>query len=191
MEILIASNNKGKLKELQSILTSFTLKTLEDKNIHIEVEENQQTYEGNSLKKAKEIYNISKMPTIADDSGLNIESLNNFPGVETHRFAGLHSTDEDRNNILLKKLENKDNRRASFTSVITYYDGKNTILGIGKLEGIIAKYPRGKNGFGFDSIFEYNGKTLAELTQEEKNKISARKLAIINLENNLKKAGIL
>lgn len=191
MEILLATNNEGKLKELQNILTTFTLKTLKEKNINIDIVEDQQTYEGNAIKKAVHIYNLTNLPTIADDSGLNIHVLNDFPGIETHRFAGLNATDTERNNIILNKIKNQDNRSAKFTTVLAYYDGYNTIIGKGILNGFIAKNISGTNGFGFDPIFEYAGKTLAQMTQEEKNKISARKLAAKDLLNNLRKVGIL
>ena len=191
MEVLIATNNQDKLKELQSILKDFNLKTLNELEIHTHVLEDQKTYEENAQKKAKEIYNLSGIPTIADDSGLNIETLDNFPGIETHRFAGITSTDEIRNTILLDKMQNKTNRKATFVTILAYYDGKHTVFGKGYLNGNISNEPKGNNGFGFDTIFEYNGKTLAQLTAEEKNKISARKLAAIDLRNNLKKSGII
>ena len=130
------------------------------------------------------------MPCIADDSGLCIEQLKGFPGVNTARFLGENATQEDRNNDLIKRLKGKTNRKALFITVITYFDERmgNIITSRGTLEGYISKEKRGTNGFGFDEIFELkDGRTLAELTDEEKNKISSRKIALENLKMNLEK----
>lgn len=124
---------------------------------------------------------------MADDSGLCISALNDFPGVLTHRFLGDNTTDEDRNIDLINRLNNISNRSAKVVCNLVYYDGENTVVGEGVLEGKITNKPRGQNGFGFDNIFELeNGKTLAELNSDEKNKISARYLASIDLKEKIK-----
>lgn len=184
--MILATNNKGKLKEIKDIFNEYEIFSLKEKNINIDVEEDADSFYGNAYKKAKEIFEISNEPTIADDSGLCINSLDGFPGVMTHRFLGDDTTDEDRNNALIEKLKNSNDRSAKVVCVLVYYDGINTIAGEGILQGNISKARRGLNGFGFDEIFELpNGKTLAELSPEEKNKISARYLAAIDLKNKM------
>lgn len=187
-QILIATNNKGKVKELQEILKEYELVTLKDINCNIEIEEDQDSFEGNSLKKAKEISELTNMPCIADDSGLCIDVFKGWPGVYTARFLGENATQEERNNAILEKMKNlkKEERIAKVKCVITYYENGNIIIGKGEIEGKIAKEPRGKNGFGFDNIFELkDGRTYAELSSEEKNSISHRKKAIENLKKQL------
>ena len=184
--MILATNNKDKLREIKEILSDYEIYSLKEKNIEIDVEEDADTFYGNAYKKAKEIYELTKEPAIADDSGICITGLDDFPGVLTHRFLGEEATDDDRNNELINKTNSLSNRSAKVVCVLVYYDGKNTVVGEGVLEGKIATSPRGKNGFGFDSIFELpNGKTLAELTSEEKNKQSARYLAAIDLKEKI------
>lgn len=187
-KILIATNNKGKVDEIKQILKEYELISLKDINCNIEVEENQDTFEGNSLKKAKEISKITNMPCIADDSGLCIEKFDGWPGVYSARFLGEDATPEERNDAILEKMKGlkEDERMAKFKCVITYYNDGTVITGIGETSGKIAEEPRGNNGFGFDPIFELeNGKTYAELSGKEKNKISHRKKAIENLKKQL------
>lgn len=187
-KIVMATNNKGKLKEVREILKDYEILSLKDLRCDIEVEEDQDTFEGNSLKKAKEISKLLKMPCIADDSGLCIEELNNFPGVLTARFLGEEASKEERNNYLINKLKGKENRKATVVTVMTYVneEKEQQLVARGEVKGNIAKEKRGDNGFGFDEIVELeNGKTLAELTSEEKNKISSRKIALENLKQQL------
>lgn len=187
--MILASNNKGKLREIKDILIDYNLKTLEEVGINIEVEEDQDSFFGNALKKATQIYNLTKEETIADDSGLCIDILGNFPGVETHRFLGENATDLERNLAIIEKLKDvsHDKRKATVVCNLVYYDGENTILGEGILNGYISSHPKGENGFGFDEIFMIeDGRTLAELSSEEKNKLSARYFATVDLKNKLK-----
>lgn len=187
-KIVVATNNKGKIEEIKEILKDYELLTLKDVNCNIEVDENQETFEGNSLKKAKEISKIIGMPCIADDSGLCIDAFNGWPGVYTARFLGENSTPEERNNAILDKMKNlKENeRKAEVKCVVTYYENGKAIVGKGEIKGKIAKESRGNNGFGFDPIFEIeNGKTYAELETKEKNAISHRKMALENLKKQL------
>lgn len=187
-QIVIASNNKGKIQEIKEILKDFEIISLKEANCEIEVEENQETFEGNSLKKAKEISERLDMPCIADDSGLCIESLDGWPGVNTARFLGPNKTDRQRNEAILEKMKNLEGeqRNATVVCVMTYYYKGRKLVGRGEIKGKIALECRGENGFGFDEIFELkNGKTLAEITSEEKNKISSRKIALENLRKQL------
>ena len=184
--MVIATNNKGKLEEIRKILNKEVF-SLKDKNIDVDVIEDADSFQGNATKKAIEIYNICHEPVIADDSGLCIDALDGYPGVMTHRFLGENITDEQRNDYLINEVNKYEVRSAKVICVIVYYDGIETIVSEGVLNGSIAKEKRGNNGFGFDEIFELdNGLTLAELSSEEKNKISARAKALENLKNKLK-----
>lgn len=185
--MILATNNKGKLKEIKEIFNEYEIYSLKDKNIDIDVIEDADTFYGNALKKAMEIYELTKEEVIADDSGLCINALNDFPGVLTHRFLGKAATDEDRNIDLINRVNNISDRSAKVVCNLVYYDGENTIVGEGILNGKITYESRGENGFGFDPIFELEtGKTLAELSSEEKNKNSARYLAAIDLKEKMK-----
>lgn len=184
--MIIATNNKGKLEEIRNILQGYEIYSLKDKNIDIDVEEDEDSFLGNARKKAIEIYKISNEETIADDSGLCINCLNDFPGVMTHRFLGDDATDRMRNEYLINEVNKYNDRRAQVVCNLVYYDGTNEIIGEGILNGFISKECRGKNGFGFDEIFELpNGLTLAELSPNEKNEISARSIAIKDLKQKM------
>lgn len=184
--MIFASNNKGKLKEIKSIFDTEEIKSLKEANIEIDVVEDQASFYGNALKKAKEIFAITNTPVIADDSGLCIDTFEGWPGILTHRFAGEEATDEERNHTIINKLSGNKNRQAKVICTLVYYDGQDIIVGEGHLPGNITLTPHGENGFGFDPIFELeNGKTLAELTPSEKNKCSARYLAAVDLKEKL------
>lgn len=185
--MILATNNKGKLEEIRKILKDYKIYSLKDKNINVEVEEDRDSFLGNAMKKAKEIYDISHEETIADDSGLCINCLNGFPGVMTHRFLGDDATDRVRNEYLINEVNKYEDRSAQVVCNLVYYDGEKTIVAEGVLNGFISKECRGNNGFGFDEIFELpNGLTLAELSSDEKNSISARSLALNDLKKKLK-----
>ena len=190
--MILATNNKGKIKEIKSIFNRDDIYSLKDKNIDIDVIEDADSFLGNAKKKAIEIYSISKEATISDDSGLCIDCLDGYPGVLTHRFLGEYASDRMRNEYLINEVNKHNNRSAQFICNIVYYDGKNTIEAEGILKGNISKECRGDNGFGFDEIFELpNGLTLAELSLEEKNKISPRAIALNNLKEKLTEKNIL
>ena len=184
--MIVATNNEGKLKEIKDILSDYELFSLKDKNIDVEVEEDQDTFYGNAYKKAKDIYEIVREPVISDDSGLCIDILDNWPGVLTHRFLGENSTKDERNDYILEKMKEKTNRSAKVICNIVYYDGEHIIYGECILNGKISLEKRGDNGFGFDQIFELeDGRTLGELSSKEKNKISARYLALVDLKKKI------
>ena len=181
--MVFASNNKSKLKEVRQILGD-DIKSLKDLNIDIDVIEDGETFYDNARKKAYEIYDVCHEEVIADDSGLIVDSLGNFPGVHTARFLGPDASDIERNQYLVEQVKNKD-KTCHVKCVLVYYNGEKELVGIGSLDGKIVP-PRGENGFGFDPIVELdNGKTLAELTSIEKNKISARYLALQKLKSML------
>lgn len=184
--MILASNNQGKLREIKEIFNNWDLKTLKEIGLDIDVEEDQDTFSGNALKKAKEIYEITKEITISDDSGLCIDALNDWPGVLTHRFLGEGKTDRERNIAIIERCNTIKDRSARVVCNIVYYDNGEIIIGEGIIKGYISDYPRGENGFGFDEIFVLeNGKTLAELSPEEKNSVSARFLALQDLKSKL------
>ena len=183
-KVVVATNNEGKLKEIKDILKDYELLSLKDVDCTVEVEENKDTFEGNSLKKAQEISEILHMPCIADDSGLCIDIYDGWPGVHTARFLGENATAKERNQYILEKMKDLKgaDRKARVKCCITYYENGNYIVGKGEIQGKIAEKPRGDNGFGFDEIFELeDGRTYAELSKEEKNQMSHRKLALQDL----------
>lgn len=211
--MILATNNKNKIREIKQILSGYDIKSLSELNICIDVEEDQNTFYGNASKKAREIFEVANEPVIADDSGICIDAFENWPGVMTHRFLGDNASDRDRNLAIIEKMNGLEGeaRKASVVCSLVLHDGKVYIDGNGILRGYIAHEPRGANGFGFDEIFEISyiefdekskittqeketldnilktikGKTLAELTPEEKNQISARYLATLDLKNKM------
>ena len=132
--MIFASNNKGKIKEIKSIFNEEEIISLKEANVDIEVEEDADSFYGNALKKAKEIFELTNIPVIADDSGICIDALNDWPGVLTHRFAGEEASDEERNNIIVNKLDNEINKKAKVICNLVYYDGTNIIVGEGILK---------------------------------------------------------
>ena len=188
-EIVIASGNKGKIKEAQEILKEYKIIPMNELGIDIEVEEDQDTFLKNAIKKAEVISKkLENRWCIADDSGIEIEYLNGFPGVYTKRWH--KGTDRERNLAIIEKLKGvpKEKRKIKFVTAMAISNSISTISAETYIEGYVAEEVRGDNGFGFDEIFELeNGKTLAELSQEEKNKISARKKTLELLKVKLSK----
>lgn len=186
-EIVIASGNKGKIREAQEILKDYEIIPMSELGIEIDVEEDQTTFEGNAIKKAETIARELKgKMCIADDSGIEIEYLDGFPGVFTKRWH--EGTDRERNLKILEKLRDvtKEKRKIKFTTAIALSNGEKTISVVQSIEGYVSQEVRGTNGFGFDEIFEIkNGKTLAELSEEEKNEISSRKKALEALKKKI------
>ena len=190
-EIVIASNNSGKIKEVQEIFgNDFKIISMKDAGIEIDVEEDKNTFQGNAIKKAETI--AKKLGdgrwVLSDDSGIEIEALDNFPGIYTKRW--FDGTDRQRNLALINKVndEAKNDRKINFVTAIAVSNGKENFYELGIITGNVTLEPRGENGFGFDEIFELeNGKTLAELTNDEKNEISARKIALEKIKNIIKK----
>ena len=186
-EILIASNNKGKIEEIKKIFDNYKLLTLKDVNCCVDVIEDGKTFEENSVKKATEIAKVTGKPTISDDSGLCIEALDNWPGVHTARFLNSEGDVRIKNEEIINRMKSISNRNAKFICVISYCDNDKVITTKGEICGKIAFSCRGENGFGFDEIFEIdNGKTLAELSKEEKNNLSSRKIALEKLKELIK-----
>lgn len=185
MEIIIATNNQGKVREFKAKLKGYEVYSLKDKGIEIEVEEDGKTFEENAVKKARAVADLTGILTMADDSGLEVFALDNAPGIYSARYGGEGLDDKMRYEKLLSDMEGKENRGARFVSVIAlcYPDGKDVTLR-GECYGEITKEPHGEGGFGYDPVFFYAplNQTFGEISLEDKNKISHRARALDKLE---------
>ena len=188
--IVMASHNQHKIKEIEAITQKFGMPVIsrDDAGVPpVEIAEDGETFEENSLKKAQEILKLCGRITLADDSGLEVDYLGGAPGVYSARFAGEDGNDAKNNEKLLKLLDGlkKEDRKAKFVSVITmvFPDGE-VLTARGECPGRIITAPAGENGFGYDPLFVPDGydKTFAQLTAEEKNRISHRAKALEKLE---------
>jgi len=184
MEILIATKNRHKVEEISHLLSSpqFSVRSLDDfPNISKTVED-EPTLEGNAMKKAREAFKATGVLTLADDTGLECYYLELKPGVFSARYSGENATYADNNAKLLQALKGVPPRRrnARFRSVIAIVGSNIQKLVEGTMEGAIAEAPHGSNGFGYDPLFIPRGskKTYAEMTLEEKNKVSHRAAAL-------------
>ena len=187
-KILIASKNVDKVNEIKSIFNLDLLSLKDLKNV-TEIEETGNSFTENALIKAKYYYKLFLMPVIADDSGLVVPALNGEPGIFSARYAGKNASYEDNNMKLLAAMKNlkKDKRKAFFICHAVYYDQDVLIETQGKITGIILEKPQGLNGFGYDPLFflPKTGKTFAELSSTEKNKMSHRYHAFNGLKEKL------
>ena len=183
--IVVASNNRHKIKEIKEILTGYNVLTLNDIGFHDEIIEDGKTFEENALIKARTIHNYLKSKNLnhivlADDSGLCVDALNGAPGVYSARYAKEHSDDQANRDKLLKELEGKD-RTANFVcNIVLYYPNGEYKTFVGKTEGKITKEEIGNKSFGYDCIFYSNelNKTFGEAKDEEKNVVSHRGRAL-------------
>lgn len=188
IKILVASNNSHKITEINYALKDIPnvkIHSLKDFGIKTEVIENGETLEANAFKKAKEIYDVLKIPALSDDTGLFADALNGEPGVYSARYAGDTASYYDNCIKLLSNLKNTpfENRTAAFETVICFYvNNYKHYFFKGICRGIISNVLKGKNGFGYDPVFIPEGYNIsfAEMSEEEKNKISHRALALNN-----------
>jgi len=184
MQLVFASNNKNKIKEIQLLLPeTIQLLTLEDINCFEDIPETADTIEGNAILKANYVSKNFGYDCFADDTGLEVDALNGEPGVYSARYAGEKKDSNDNMDKLLQNLINKTNRSAQFKTVIALnLDGQQTLF-TGIIKGTISKEKRGTNGFGYDPIFVASGyfKTFAELPIAQKSTISHRGLAFNQL----------
>ena len=191
--IILASNNKDKVKEVKEILKGYDIISMKEAGIDVDIEENGTTFEENALIKARAIMKLTGQITMADDSGLEIDYLNKAPGVYSARFMGHDTSYDIKNKALIQKLEGVkgSDRSGRFVCAIAvcFPDGRE-IVKRGTMEGLIAEEIKGDNGFGYDPIVylpEY-GKTSGELAPEEKNKISHRGKALALIKEELDKS---
>ncbi len=188
-QIVLATRNKGKLKEFRELFTPMGIEVLGVDEISSvpDVEEDGDTFAANAIKKAETISQALEMPALADDSGLEVDALQGQPGVLSARFAGFHATDEENNRKLTVMLENipLEKRSARFVCVLAFaIPGQKTITAQGVCEGLILTEPEGNGGFGYDPYFYVPQlkQTMAQLPPDEKNKISHRGQALLKLE---------
>lgn len=183
--LILATRNKGKIEEMKTMLSEYGIevKGVSDYPECPEVEEDGDTFQQNAIKKAETIANILGIPALADDSGLEVDPLEGRPGVYSARFAGPNATDGDNIRKLIESLKDvpAGDRSARFRCVLALaVPGKNTWTSEGTCEGHIVLEPKGTEGFGYDPVFYLpeKGKTMAQLTKDEKNQISHRGKAV-------------
>jgi len=184
IKIVFATNNKNKLAEIKALVSKeIEILSLEDINCKEELDETCDSLEGNALQKAEYVFNKYNYPCFSDDTGLEIEALNGEPGVYSARYAGKNCLAEDNINKVLSKLKNKQNRNAKFRTVIALIINNNKLLFEGECKGEITFKKEGLEGFGYDPIFKPNGFDIsfADMSKEEKNKISHRAIAVQKL----------
>lgn len=189
MELIFASSNKNKISEINQLLPEgYILMGLEDIGITEEIPEPGTTIKENSFLKAKYVVDKLKsdgknIAVFADDSGLEVEALNNAPGVYSARYAGVPKSDEANNKKLLQELNSEENRKARFVTVITLIKNGAVTYFEGEVKGLISTVGKGTNGFGYDPLFIPEGyeTTFAEFSKDEKNKISHRGRAVQKL----------
>ena len=190
--LVIATRNKGKTLEIKELLKGFPveIKNLGDFGPIPHLEEDGDTFDENAYKKAIFAAGILGLPALADDSGLIVEALDGVPGIHSARYAGENATDEQRYLKLLDEMEGKSNRKAAFECVISIAVPTGPALTYeARCEGLIATEPAGSNGFGYDPVFFYTplNKTFAQITREEKNRISHRGKALAELKSEFDK----
>ena len=180
-KLIIATNNKHKLKELREVLHPYfeSILSLEEAGIQHETVEDAATFEGNALKKAREIACISGCAALADDSGLSVKALNGEPGVYSARYAGEPCNDRKNLELVLEKMEGMKDRTACFVCVLALVTPSGELTARGEVAGELTYAPQGEGGFGYDPIFyipQYKC-TFAQMTQEQKNQLSHRAIA--------------
>lgn len=189
MKVLLATNNRHKVAELGKILPiHFQLQTLSDIGFTDDIPETGSTFEENAAIKCRTIYAQFGLNCLADDSGLMIDALDGAPGVFSARYAGETSNDEQNVKLVLKNMADTGNRKARFVTVICLIWNGQEYFFRGELPGFISQQPKGTNGFGYDPVFIPEGynQTLAELSPDEKNRISHRARAVSQVVDFLK-----
>ncbi len=184
MQIVFASHNLHKIEEIKPELSEkIDLISLQSLGYSKELPENADSLEGNALEKAKFIYTLYKLNTLADDTGLEVEALDNAPGVFSARYAGNQKDSQANIHKLLNKLQGIKNRKARFRTIIVLIISDNITFFEGIVNGTIINQQKGQGGFGYDSIFQPEGcnKTFAEMSLQEKNLTSHRARAIQKL----------
>ncbi|OEU83698.1 MAG: Non-canonical purine NTP pyrophosphatase [Desulfobacterales bacterium S5133MH4] len=190
--LVLASRNAGKTREIRELLTGFPveIKNLDDFGPIPVVEENGATFDENAYEKASFTAKILGLPALADDSGIEVEALDGVPGVHSARYAGPNATDAENNARLLREMEGKTNRAAAFMCVISIAVPSGVALTYeARCDGFIAEAPAGDDGFGYDPLFYYPplNRTFAQLSAEEKNRVSHRGKALAELKAEFEK----
>ncbi len=178
--VVVASKNPDKVREVEAVLAELTPPIEVVRGLDWEdIEETEDTLEGNAILKATAVAAATGLPAVADDTGLEVAALGGAPGINTGRYAGPNASYEDNVAKLLADLEGVADRVARFRTVIALVEpGAEPIVVEGSMEGEIGPEPRGSNGFGYDPVFLVGDRTYAEMSDEEKNAISHRALAI-------------
>ncbi len=192
MKVVIATGNRGKVKEFKELLEPFGFEavSMADEGISCEIIEDGETFEENAHIKAKAVYDICHLPVIADDSGLEVEFLGGAPGIYSARYGGENATDVERYEKVLSELEGVDDELRGARFVCAIYcilsDDEQYCV-TGTLDGYIGHEPQGENGFGYDPIFMVDkDRSVADLSDDEKNEISHRGRALRNLVETLR-----
>ncbi|AFZ83662.1 nucleoside-triphosphatase [Candidatus Kinetoplastibacterium blastocrithidii TCC012E] len=192
-KLVLASSNPKKIREFMDIFSKKNIHIIPQSKFGIDtVNEKHITFVENAIEKARHVTRLTNLPTIAEDSGLCVDALDNYPGIFSARYSSLEKQNRDisNNNLLIKNLTNIDNRKAYYISIIVFLRNPNDptpIISEGKLYGEIVNEPSGTNGFGYDPHFympEF-GKTVASMSMDEKNLISHRSIAINKLIDNI------
>jgi XTP/dITP diphosphohydrolase len=187
-QLLIATTNPGKLAEFRELLQNRVEEIVSSIQVNApEVEEDEATLQGNALKKAQTLFEFTGIPSLADDTGLEVDALNGRPGVWSARYAGPDADANANMAKLIHELKGKTDRSAQFRTAVAYYDGNGARLFEGICRGAILEAPRGDQGFGYDPLFLPDGEsgTFAELASEVKNRISHRGRALQSFLNDL------
>lgn len=192
-KIIIASRNRGKISEIRKILSLENIEVLDLRALAFngDIDESGSDFKENALIKAVEVFSRYRLPVLADDSGLSVSYLGGKPGVFSARFAGPEAGDEENNNLLLEKLRGttEGERKAWFTcAAVFYYDTGRYFYSEGRIDGVITDTPAGMNGFGYDPLFFIpdRGKTMAQLSEDEKNEVSHRAQAFKRINRYIK-----
>ena len=197
MEIILATHNLDKCKELQESLSDYNIKilTLSDFPEIKEIIEDGNTLEENAFIKSRTVFNLTKIPTISDDTGLEVDALKGAPGIYSARYAGPNASYNDNVSKMLKELKGIDQkyRTATFKTVVTFISKDLELVSEGSVKGFITEKPYGNSGFGYDPIFYVleKNKTFSEMNINEKKQCSHRGKAIANLKQLFKENNIL
>jgi len=194
MKIILASNNNDKVSEFNRMLKGCEIefKTLKEVDFLEKIEETEDTFKGNAILKAMTVFRKTGIPTLADDSGLVVDSLNGSPGVKSARFSGENATDDENNCLLLERMNGKTDRNARFVCVLALVLSEtNIVTTVGECNGVISESLIGSNGFGYDSLFLVNGKSFGEMDREEKDTMSHRSKALAKMKEEMLNLGII
>ncbi len=198
MILLLASQNAHKLQEVRDIFKELFADAVEihsaaDHGFDQDVDETGSTFEENALLKAEAVFEATGLPTIADDSGLCVDALGGAPGIYSARYGGEHGNDAKNNETLLKNLAGVTDRSAKFVSAIAFVSADCRFVVRGEVCGEILEAPSGQGGFGYDPLFYYEpfGKTLSEVSAEEKNSVSHRRRGLTAAAERLQKEGLI